>query len=183
MFVGCESESERGYAALLQKFANERDLAVHIEAKVLARAGDPLALAKKAAVLIEQGSRKPKSRYAYRFLIFDTDRLGLNPKRDFKFIIEAKRVELVLIRQNKCFESFLLRHFNGHENGHPSSSSDALNRLRQVWPEYKKGCSALELSRHFQLSHVQRASVNPLNADYAKLLESLGIRVPKGTVI
>ena len=56
-FVGCEGESEQGYAALLQGFANETGLAIHIDAKVMPKAGDPLALVERAAAAMAQGER------------------------------------------------------------------------------------------------------------------------------
>lgn len=43
LFVGCEGESEQGYVALLQRFADERGNAVQIDGKVITHAGDPLA--------------------------------------------------------------------------------------------------------------------------------------------
>lgn|GEM_PF-2814786 len=36
-FIGCEGESEQGYVALLQRFANEAGLAVHLDTKVITR--------------------------------------------------------------------------------------------------------------------------------------------------
>ena len=52
IFVGCEGESEQGYAALLQRFAEERGAAVHADAKVVPRAGNPLTLVSRAIDLV-----------------------------------------------------------------------------------------------------------------------------------
>ena len=55
-FIGCEGESEQGYAALLQRFADEVALIVHIVAKVMTKAGDPLAMAQRAVAEIKRKS-------------------------------------------------------------------------------------------------------------------------------
>lgn len=174
-FVGCEGESEQGYAALLQMFANEEKLHVHIVAKVMTRAGDPLAMAERAVATIRQEERSSKPAFVDRFLQFDTDLIGQSPDRDANMARVAEGAGLNLIRQERCFESFLLRHFAGHEHDHPATSAEALNRLRAVWPEYKKGTSAHDLAKRIQLEDARRAAENPLNADFTVLLATLGL--------
>ena len=174
-FIGCEGESEQGYAALLQKFTDELGLAVHIVAKVMPRAGDPLAMAERAVATIAQEARGSKPAFVKRFLQFDTDIIGKNPVRDAKMATVTATNGLTLIRQDICFESFLLRHFDGHEADRPATSAEALGRVRGTWPDYRKGASAQELARFIRLEDAQRASSNPLNSDFAFLFETLGL--------
>lgn len=174
-FIGCEGESEQGYAALLQSFINQKGLALHIDAKVLTKAGDPLARAKRAIAEISQGERGSKPSYAGRFLIFDTDVIGQTPDRDARMVQIARDSGLILVRQERCFESVLLRHFSGHENDNPSTSAEALNRLTQIWPEYRKGASAQDLAKRLQLVDAQKSAANPLNSGFAVLMAALDL--------
>jgi len=49
IFVGCEGYSESAYVALIQDFARDFDLPIHLQVSVLAPgAGDPLARIQKA---------------------------------------------------------------------------------------------------------------------------------------
>ena len=174
-FIGCEGESEQGYAALLQRLADDAGLHVHITATVMTRTGDPLAIAQKAVATIKREERGSKPAFVSRFLQFDTDVIGQNPDRDAEMTKIADAAGLVLIRQDRCFESFLLRHFPGHENDHPATSVEALRRLHDVWPEYHKGTAAQDLAKWIQLEDVQRAAQNRLNSDFAILLAAFGL--------
>ncbi len=174
-FVGCEGESEQGYAALLQRFANETRLAIHIDARALSNAGDPQSLVERAVAAIVQGERGARPPYVRRFLMFDTDQIGQNPNRDSRMLQIAQQNNLTLVRQDCCFEAFLLRHLQGYENDRPPDARVALNRLRGVWPQYRKGTPAQELAKRITLNDVQRAAANPLNADFAPFLDALGL--------
>ncbi len=174
-FVGCEGESEQGYAALLQRFASERDVAVHVDAKVITRAGDPLSLIRRASVLAAQGERRSSSAYRKRFLMLDKDLMGQDSNRDNKVFKLATENNICLLWQDCCFEAFLLRHFNGHYNDVPATAALALDRLRAVWPEYRKGLSSRELHNHITLEHVQRAAKNCHNNDFLFLIDELGL--------
>lgn len=174
-FVGCEGESEQGYAALLQGFANETGLAIHIDSKVISKAGDPLSLVERTVSVIDQGERGAKPPYVSRFLLLDTDQIGKNPHRDTTMRQIVRENNLTLVRQDCCFEAFLLRHFMGHENDRPPNAAIALDRLEGVWPQYRKGTSAQELAKHLTFEDVQRAATNPLNADFEPFLSTLGL--------
>lgn len=175
LFVGCEGESEQGYAALLQRFADERGAAIHAEPKVVTRAGDPLAIMKRAIEIAKHGEKGSKPAYSARFLMFDTDLIGQNPGRDAQIPGLVARSNFVLLRQNCCFEAFLLRHLDGHGNDEPPTAAIAEARLQAAWPQYKKGLSARELGSRISLEDVQRAAQNPRNADFTQLLEAMGL--------
>ena len=174
-FVGCEGESEQGYAALLQGFADDANLPVHLDSKVMSKAGDPLVLVESAVAAIALGERGAKPPYVGRFLLFDTDVLGQNPRRDERMLQVAQRNNLDLVRQDCCFEAFLLRHFDGHENDRPPSAAVALDRLTGAWPQYTKGTPAQELAIRLTIEDVQKAAANPLNDGFSPFLRALGI--------
>lgn len=174
-FIGCEGESEQGYARLLQTFSDEMGLAVHIVAKVMLKSGDPLKKAERAIAVLEQEARGSKPAFVGRFLQFDTDVIGQNPARDQEMNNLTSKKRIILIRQDICFESFLLRHFEGHEADQPATSEEALARLRGIWPEYRKGASAQELAQYIKLEHARRAASNPLNSDFEILFRALGV--------
>tara|TARA_R110002074_G_scaffold348310_1_gene518768 strand:+ start:1070 stop:1642 length:573 start_codon:yes stop_codon:yes gene_type:complete len=176
LFVGCEGESEQGYAALLQRFSDEQGGAVHAESRVVPRAGDPLAIVERAIEMAAQGERGSKPAYSVRFLMLDTDLLGNNPGRDAQIDGLVERHNFVLLRQNCCFEAFLLRHFVGHANDEPPTAAIALTRLQAVWPQYKKGFPAQELRKQIALEDVQRAAQSPRNADFSSFLDAMGLQ-------
>ncbi len=175
-FVACEGKSEQGYVALLQKFADSDDeLHIHILAKVMDTYGDPMQLVNKAVLTIGSIERdKKESSSKGRFLLLDTDQLtNANHKKEAQRI--AEKDELILIWQDTCFESVLLRHFKDHENDDPPTSEEALKCLEKVWPKYKKGMAAMDLKKRITLADVCRAAKSPLNPDLAILLEALGL--------
>jgi len=141
----------------------------------MTNAGDPLAMAKRAIAKVKHEEAGSRSAFVDRFLQFDTNLIGQNPDRDNKMYGVAKNAGLTLIRQNICFESFLLRHFNGHENDCPATNAEALSRLRGVWPEYGKGTPAQDLAKRIQHEDVQKAARNNLNSDFTTLLNALGL--------
>lgn len=175
LFVGCEGESEQGYAALLQRFADDRAVAVHAEAKVISRAGDPLAIVERAIQLAAQGERGAKPTYSARFIMLDTDLIGQNPNRDAQISALVAKHKFSLLNQNCCFEAFLLRHISGHDNDQPPTAQIAFTRLQAVWPQYRKGLPAQDLCRRIALEDVQRAANSPLNADFHSFLDALGL--------
>ena len=58
IFVACEGDSEMGYAALLQRRADEAGLAIHLDVREC-RSGDPLKIVEKAVEeLNSRGKRR-----------------------------------------------------------------------------------------------------------------------------
>lgn len=174
-FVGCEGESEQGYVKLLQRFADQCSASVHADAKVIPRAGDPLALVIRAIELAKKGEQGSKLKYSMRFLLLDTDLFEKNPERDAEIPGLVTKHGFTLVRQNCCFEASLLRHIYGHENDDPPSAKIALAQLRKAWPNYRKGLSAQELEKRISLQSVQRAVQIPLNNDFQALIDALGL--------
>ena len=172
-FVACEGESEQGYAKLLKRFANNSGRHIQIDTKLM-KTSNPKKLVQLACRAI--GRRKQRDSLAGKFLMLDTDQMiGGKPDFDHEIHKEAKSVGLILIWQDKCFESVLLRHFEGHENDSPATSKEALKKLQKVWPQYSKGMSGKDLEQRITLADVQRAAKSPLNEDLRILLKTLDL--------
>ena len=132
LFVGCEGESEQGYVSLLQRFADERGNAVQVDGKVITHAGDPLAKIKRAIQIAAHNQRGSKPAYSSRFIMLDTDLMGQNRPRDAEIPDLAAQHKFILLKQNCCFEAFLLRHIAGHYDDEPPTAALAETRLQAV---------------------------------------------------
>ncbi len=175
LFVGCEGESEQGYTALLQRHVNDLKIPVYADAKVVTRAGDPLAKVQRAIKIAKQGEQGSRSRYEQRFLLLDRDRLGSTPARDSLILAVAVAGHMTLIWQDCCFEAVLLRHLAGHEQDNPPTAALALTRLNAAWPGYGKGLSAHDLQKTLTLDMIRQAAQNPRNADFLRFLQEMGL--------
>lgn len=171
VFLGCEGESEQGYGAFLQRLADAKGLKVHVVPVNLQPAGDPLMLARKAAVELEREVKRGGT-FAGQAVMFDTDRLAdlRDGGREARAILARKR--FVSIWQRPDHEGFLLRHFDGHERRDrpPRASMDLLTAL---WPEYHKSMSAAELQKKIGIEHVLHAAT--VEPDLTILLRLLGL--------
>ena len=174
-FVGCEGESERGYATFLQILAKDIGLAIHLDAHPLGNAGDPLELVKQAVSAIAKGEKGGKPAYKDRFLILDTDRFGQDQNKDTMMFKIAKNSKLNLVKQECCIEAVLLRHFNGKEANNPSTTTTAVQQLKKVWPEYNKATAAQDLAKKFTLEDVRRAAAQSIQSDLKNMLEIIGL--------
>ncbi len=174
-FIGCEGESEKGYAAFLIFLARRKNLAIHLDSQVLGKAGDPLVLVEQAIAAVKRGEKGGKPAYRKRFLLMDTDRLNQDQQKDAKMLRIAQQNNLVLVRQDPCIEAVLLRHFNGKEACRPPATTVALQDLRRVWPDYKKGIAGQDLAKKFNLEDVHRAAKQPNQTDLKNMLEIIGL--------
>lgn len=173
LFVGCEGESERGFAALLQRFAEGDTLLVHIDTVLLQPGGgDPCALVERALALLTQRERRHRDPYAESFVLLDTDKLGQAPQRDARARQIAERAGLTLVWQDPCHEAILLRHLENCTNLQPATTPLALQQLTQRWPDYKKGMAAVRLAERIDLAGARRVAQN--DAALAALLAAIG---------
>ncbi len=173
LFVGCEGESERGYAALLQRFADVDDLLVHVDAVLLQPGGgDPCALVERARALLGQRERRHGDPYAERFVLLDSDKVGQAPQRDARARQIAEQTGFQLIWQEPCHEAMLLRHLENCTNLRPATTPLAIQQLSQRWPEYQKGMAAMRLADRIDLSGARRVAQG--DAALAALLTAIG---------
>jgi len=158
-FVGCEGESEQGYAALLQRLADQAGLWIHLDALVLQPGGgDPCAIIELAADRARRRERQHGRAYAHRIVLLDADKRGLQPDRDARGLNAAAAAGLTLIWQEPCHEALLLRHLEQCSQLRPPLSADALQQLTNRWPGYQKPMSAAKLAERIDTHALGRIS-------------------------
>jgi hypothetical protein len=172
VFLGCEGESELGYAGVLQWFLDSSGSHVYLDAVTLEPGGDPLALIERAKDRIEQRQQAHGS-YEKHAVLLDADRLGQKPDRDARIAGLVKSPRILLLWQDPCHEALLLRHLTGSAQRRPPQSDDAIAELCRHWPEYEKGMSAWGIRKRIGNQQIRQAmTVEP---DLRAFLNSLGI--------
>jgi hypothetical protein len=174
IFIGCEGESEQGYAGFLQDLIHEADLPVHLVVEVL-RAGDPLARIELAVRKLER-ARRTRVDIPDRFVLLDTDQLAISADRANRARQVAAANNITVIWQEPCFEGVLLRHFAGRTTHRPPTNQAVNNAVRQEWPQYEKPMSRAELARKIDQDAVRRAS--GVEENLAALLRCIGLLPP-----
>lgn len=175
IFIGCEGESEQGYAGFLQDLIRETDLHVHLNIEVL-KAGDPLARIQLAIRKLAQ-LRKTRGNFTDRFVFIDTDQLALSADRANRARQLAAENNIRVIWQEPCFEAVLLRHFAGRTTHRPLTNQATQNAILQSWPQYQKPMSRAELARKLDLDAVARAA--RVEGDLMALLRCIGLLPPE----
>lgn len=174
LFIGCEGESERGYAALLQRCAEVDGLLVHIDPVLLQPGGgDPFAIVERALALMRQRERRHGDPYAGRFVLLDTDKLGQAPQRDVRARQVAESAGLMLVWQEPCHEALLLRHLENCATLRPATAALAFQQLIQRWPEYRKGMAAVRLAERIDIAGARRVAQH--DDVMAALLRAIGL--------
>jgi len=171
IFIGCEGSSERAYAAWLQTISEQLHLHLHVDSCIASTGGgDPLDIVTGCIRQMLQRERQ-RGKYSVRAILLDSDRLGGSPDRDRQATALAARHTLSLIFQEYDHESFLLRHFPGHQRDRPPQRHGE-NALRVVWPEYRKPMTRQDLSLRLGFPDLQRACAVEL--EFQRFLRQLG---------
>ncbi len=156
IFVGCEGESERGYASLVSRLLETVHQRLHIDAKLLG-GGDPLALCETAERTITREERN-RELFDLKFLLLDRDKIGVTPQRDQRIQPILNRTGAIIIWQDTAHEAMLLRHLPGCATLRPPTTILAVQQLEQNWPEYEKPMSASQLSTRLDIARLQQAA-------------------------
>lgn len=175
IYVGCEGESEQGYAGLLQDLSNEAELHIHLNIEVL-RAGDPLSRIELAIRRLAH-LRKTRGNLPDRFVFLDTDQLALSPENAQRARQLAAANDIKVIWQAPCFEALLFRHFPGRATHRPPTNQLTLDALLHEWPQYRKPMSRADLARVIDRDAVIRAA--GVEDDLAALLRCMGLLPPE----
>jgi hypothetical protein len=171
IFLGCEGESEQGYGVLLQRLSDAEGLKIHIVVKNLQPAGEPLALAEKAALHFDKETRKAP--LIGKAILLDADRLVEPPDRGQRACELLQRAGFITVWQRPDHEGLLLRHFAGHDHDDPARGR-SMAALQAVWPAYHKNMAAADLQRQLSLEHVKRAA--GVTQELMTLLRMIGLR-------
>ncbi|MFP1132916.1 hypothetical protein [Asticcacaulis sp. W401b] len=176
ILVGCEGESENGYAVYLKRLADEKGLFVHIDPPVL-KGGDALARLEwmEGYIEREEGRRTP---FAHKFALLDTDQDRLTPERAVQARQLAQRIGVTVVWQVPTHEGLLVRHFEGHTTRRPALAVDATTQIERLWPGYAKGMAAMDYSRVLTEADVLRASA--VEPGLLSLLVAIGLVVVTG---
>ena len=155
-FVGCEGDSEVGYAAFIGLLADESGLAVHLDIR-RCRGGDPLAVV-MTAVRELQTRRRRHGPYAGQAIFLDADRRDDAPIRTAEADQLIREHGFCAVWSEPTLEALLLRHFRGRQRSQPATATLALRRLHSCWPGYRKGMVARELRDEFDIAAITRAA-------------------------
>lgn len=170
-FVACEGDSEGGYAAFLQRLADESGLAVHLDIR-RNRGGDPLAIV-QTAVRELTTRRILRGQYVGQAIFLDADRRNDAPDRSMLADRLIRENGFEAIWSQPAFESLLLKHIRGCEQLRPATSALSLQQLQVQWPEYRKGMAARELRVRIDHAAVSRAAA--LIPELHRFLASIGL--------
>jgi hypothetical protein len=175
IFIGCEGESEQGYAGFLQDLIHEADLHIHLNIELL-KAGDPLSRVELSVKKLAQ-LRRTRGNFPDRFVFLDTDQLALSVNRANRARQLAAENDIRIIWQEPCFEAALLRHFEGRTTHRPPTSQVTQIAVQQVWPGYQKPMNRAELARKIDRQAVTRAA--GVENDLMALLRCIGLMPPE----
>ena len=156
VFVGCEGDSEAGYAAFIALLAEEAGLAVHLDIRKC-RGGDPLAIVETAVSELRMRSNRHGA-YAASAIFLDADRREDAPDRTARADQLLRDYGFHAIWSRPALEALLLKHFPGCERLEPATTALALRQLQGFWPGYRKGITANELRDELDASAVARAA-------------------------
>jgi hypothetical protein len=176
IFIGCEGESEQGYAGFLQDLIFEAGLHVHLNIEVL-KAGDPLARIELAICKLAQ-LRKTRGTFTEKFIFLDTDQLAASADRAHRARTLAAANGIRIVWQEPCFEGLLLRHFAGRAAHRPPTNQATQDAILREWAQYQKPMSRAELARKINREGVIRAA--GVEDDLMTLLQCIGL-VPKSS--
>ena len=156
IFVGCEGESEIGYAALIGQLAEESGCAVHLDIRKC-RVGDPLTIVESAVRELRMRLNR-RGAFEAQVVFLDADRRGDDPVRTAVADQLLLNHKFHAVWSKPTLEALLLRHFPGCQHLKPTTSVLALRRLHACWPEYRKGMTAQEFRAKLDGAAVARAA-------------------------
>lgn len=160
IFIGCEGQSEMGYAGWLRNLARDRNVPVHLELSDLGRgAGDPLTRIDMAIERIERIERN-RERFVGKYLFLDTDQLADNLFRAEQARRRAQDRGISVIWQEPTHEGFLLRHFANCHTRRPPDKQTADQALSREWANYSKPSTAKDIEGRLAIDGARRVAAS-----------------------
>lgn len=162
VFIGCEGESEVGYAGLLQRLLVDAGLPVYLMIYDLGcGAGDPLSRIVLAVQRLEH-LRRHRIPPRQRFVLLDADQAESNRTRALRAQNLAAEHQIAIVWQRPCFEALLLRHLPRRAMSRPIDTAASIRELEHEWPDYRKPMTSVALGRRIDRDALGRAaSVEP----------------------
>lgn len=171
IYLAVEGEGEQSFVKLLQEFANQRGLYVHLDCEVLGGGGYKTMLTK--AVFCQQRVKRQKTNARASILLVDSDR---SQKRDDGWSLEKLQQEAKLKKFHVCAqhpnqEGILFRMLPGNESKQIDAAV-AQRALKKAWPDYKKPSDFYSLASKYELEDLLR--VAKIDKDLNELLLLIG---------
>ncbi len=160
---------------MLQSFAEDGGLRVHLDLNVPGRTGNAQKLVTKAIAIAQKKQRGRSNKYSSKYIVLDTDWLSAVNAENIRMKKAAAQAGFELVFQDCCFEAFLLRHFEETRNAAPPNAAEALKQLSKAWEGYRKGLSAKDLMKKLNAKMVRAAATRPQNRDFKGLLHDIGL--------
>mgnify|MGYP006421417495 CR=1 FL=1 len=173
IYLAVEGEGEQSFVRLLQEFANQNGLYVHLDCQVLDGGGyEPMF---KRALLYRQCAKKQKNKVKSSILLIDADR---DQRKDDGWTLlqlkqEAGKSDLQVCVQDPNQEGLLFRMLPRNENKQPSVLH-AHKQLLKEWPNYQKPADFYKLRQKFNLNDLLR--VAKFDKELSNLLTIIGLK-------
>lgn len=172
IYLAVEGDGEQSFVKLLQNFADQNNLFVHLDCKVLGGGGYKTMF--REALQHRQRTNKLKNKAKSSILLVDGDRH--ERKEDgwslAKLKQEAKKSDFQVCVQQPNQEGLLFRMLPGNETKKPSIANIHKLLLKQ-WPSYKKPIDFCVLVSKFRLDDLLRAA--EVDSDLDNLLSTIGL--------
>ena len=171
-FIAGEGASEKSFIAWLQNLANSKGICAYLEGRSLNGGG--------YNKLLKEAVHQRKGKFAYSFLIVDSDRAdrgdcpGDYSLKELMLEAAGHEIDVCVLKPN--LEGLYLRMILNKkklkiEESSLSSPSEVKRLMTDHWPAYKKPADALTLAQKFSLTDLHRA------ASHYKDLNNLFIRI------
>ena len=154
VFLGVEGKSEQAFVRFLQHLCDKhgRNLSL-ICAK--GTGGDTVTIVREAHRSLMK--RRGRIQYRQRLVLLDRDRVDADRKVGLDAEAIASELGFEIIYQDPNLEGLLTRLHVGFEQKSVARGTEG-ERLRKLWPEYRKPPTARQLIRQFGLDDLRRAA-------------------------
>ena len=169
IFVGVEGKSEQAFVRFLQHCCDESGLFIHLVC-FAGNGGDTVSVVQEGhrSLMRRSGSRAMRD----RIVVLDADRSKADVRSGRDARAEASRLGLKVIFQEPNLEGLLVRLHPGCER-RVVRPENATERLRRVWPGYRKPPTHIQLLERFRLADLKRAAQH--DEDLQLLLGIIGL--------
>ncbi|MCL5260804.1 MAG: hypothetical protein M1561_03880 [Gammaproteobacteria bacterium] len=173
IYLAVEGEGEQSFVRLLQHFADQNNLYVYLDCKVLGGGGYNAML--RNALKSRKCMSKKRTKEKSSVLLVDEDR---GQRREDGWSLTKLRQEAGKTGFHVCVqypnqEGLLWRMLPDNENRRPDIRNVHRDLVKQ-WPEYKKPVDFYVLSKKFKLDDLLR--VAKFDSEINNLLSTIGFR-------
>lgn len=174
IYVAAEGKGDQSFIRLLQFFADQNSLSIHLDCEVLGGGGYESML--KQARRLRERNAKSKSKAKLSILVVDSDR---GERKEDGWTLErlkkeANKSNFVVFVQRPNQEGLLWRMIPGNENKTNPQATNAHKLLLKHWPDYRKPPDFRLLSQKFNINDIRRTAT--VDSDLNNLLSIIGLK-------